>query len=65
VHSSAEHVRKQLRAEVGKFPPLPWLFAAVFLLLPLAMTALVAPRIAGALVLVHAAALLLFARFDR
>lgn len=58
-------LRKQLQAEIGKFPPVPWLFAAVFLLLPLAMTARVAPGIAAALALLHVAALLLFARLDR
>jgi hypothetical protein len=58
-------LRKQLHAEVGKFPPVPWLFAAVFLLLPLVMTALVAPRIAAALVLLQVAALLLYSRLDR
>jgi hypothetical protein len=58
-------LRKQLRAEMGKFPPVPWLFAAVFLLLPLLLTALVAPKIAAALVAVYAGAIVLFARFDR
>jgi len=58
-------LRKQLRAEMGKFPPVPWLFAAVFLLLPLLMTAAVAPQVAAALVAVYAAAVVLFARFDR
>jgi hypothetical protein len=58
-------LRKQLRAEMGKFPPVPWLFAAAFLLLPLLMTAAVAPTVAAVLVAVHAAALVLFARFDR
>ena len=58
-------LRRNLQAEMGKFPPVPWLFAAVFLLLPLALTARVAPGIAAAIVLLHAAALLLFARLDR
>ena len=58
-------LRKQLRAEMGKFPPVPWLFAAVFLFLPLLATALVAPKIAAALVAVYAGAIVLFARFDR
>ena len=58
-------LRKNLHAEMGKFPPVPWLFAALFLFLPLLLTALVAPKIAAALVAVYAAALVLFARFDR
>jgi len=58
-------LRKNLRAEMGKFPPVPWLFAAAFLLLPLLMTAAVVPKVAAALVAVYAAAIVLFARFDR
>lgn len=58
-------LRRNLRTEMGKFPPVPWLLAAVFLLLPLALTARVAPGIAAAIVLLHAAVLLLFARLDR
>jgi hypothetical protein len=58
-------LRKNLRAEIGKFPPVPWLFAAVFVLLPLALTAAVAPKIAAAVVVVDVAAFILFARLDR
>lgn len=58
-------LRKQLHAEMGKFPQVPWAFTAGFLLLPLALTALVAPKIAAAAVLLHAAALVLYARLDR
>jgi hypothetical protein len=58
-------LRKQLHADLGKLPAIPWLFAAVFLLLPLLMTAAVAPKLAAALVLVYAGAVVLFARLDR
>jgi hypothetical protein len=58
-------LRKQLHAEIGRFPAVPWLFAAVFLLAPLLMTALVAPKVAAVLVAVYVGAVVLFARFDR
>jgi hypothetical protein len=58
-------LRKNLQAQMGKFSPVPWLFAAVFLLLPLALTAAVAPKLAAALVLLQVAAFILFARLDR
>ena len=58
-------LRKNLGAEIGKFPPVPWVFAAVFLALPLLLTAAVAPKVAAGLVLAYAAAIILFARFDR
>jgi hypothetical protein len=58
-------LRKNLRAEMGKFPPMPWILAAAFLLLPLLMTAAVVPNVAAALVAVYAAAVVLFARLDR
>jgi len=58
-------LRKNLRAEMGKFPPVPWFFAALFLFLPLLMTAQVAPKIAAALVAAYVGAVVLFARFDR
>ena len=58
-------LRKQLHAEMGKFPPMPWLLVAAFLALPLLMTAAVVPTVAAVLVAVYAAAVVLFARFDR
>jgi len=57
-------LRKNLRAQMGKFPPVPWIFAAAFLLAPLLMTAAVLPKIAVALVAVYAGAIVLFARLD-
>jgi hypothetical protein len=58
-------LRKKLKIDMGKFPPIPWLYAGVFLLLPLLATAAVMLPVAAAIVLLHAAALLAFARLDR
>jgi hypothetical protein len=58
-------LRKNLGAEIGKFPPVPWVFAGAFVLLPLAFTAAAAPKLAAGLVAAYAAAVVLFARFDR
>jgi hypothetical protein len=58
-------LRINLGAEVGKFPPVPWVFAAAFILLPLLLTSAAAPKLAAALVAAYAAAIVLFARFDR
>jgi hypothetical protein len=58
-------LRKNLRAEVGKFPPVPWVFAAAFVLLPLLLTAAAAPALAAGLVDAYAVAIVLFARLDR
>ena len=57
-------LRKNLRAEIGKFPALPWIFVVVFVLLPLAATASVFPKVALALVAVHFIAVLAYARID-
>ena len=58
-------LRKNLGAEIGTFPPVPWVFAAVFLVLPLLLTAAVAPKVAAGLVAAYAVAIVLFARIDR
>lgn len=57
-------LRKNLKADLGKFPALPWIFVAVFLLLPLLATASVFPKVALGLVAVHALAVLGYARID-
>jgi hypothetical protein len=57
-------LRKNLRAEIGKFPALPWIFVAVFVLLPLFATASVFPKVVLGLVAVHVAAILAYARID-
>ena len=62
---AARWLRKNLGAEIGKFPRIPWLLVALFLAVPLALTAQVAPLLAAAAGAVHVAALLAFARIDR
>lgn len=57
-------LRKHLKAQIGKFAPLPWLLVALFLLLPLAATASVFPKVALGLAAAYAAAVILFARID-
>jgi len=57
-------LRRHLKAQMGKFPPLPWLLVAVFLLLPLAATASVFPKVALGLAAAYAAAVILYARID-
>ena len=57
-------LRDRLRADLGGMPLIPWSFAAVFVLLPLIMLALLSAKVAAALVLIHVAAPILFARFD-
>ncbi len=58
-------LRKKLGAEVGKFPPVPWVFAAAFILLPLLLMAAAAPQLALGLVAAYAVAIVVFARLDR
>ena len=62
---AARWLRKNLGAEVGKFPPVPWVFAAAFILLPLLLTAAASAKLAAGLVAAYAVAIVLFARFDR
>jgi hypothetical protein len=62
---AAAWIAKNLRAEMGAAPRVPWLFAAVLLLGPLAMLMAVSAKAAIALVLLHVFAPILYARFDR
>jgi hypothetical protein len=57
-------LRKHLKAQMGRFAPVPWLLAAVFLLLPLAATASVFPKVALGLLAACVVAVILFARID-
>jgi hypothetical protein len=57
-------LRKHLRAQMGKFPPVPWILATVFLLLPLLATASVFPKVAIGLAAAYVLAVILFARID-
>ena len=56
---------RDLGADMGSFPPVPWGLAAIFLLAPLAMLALVAAKLALALIVAHILVPILYARFDR
>jgi hypothetical protein len=58
-------MRKKLGVDFGRLPRVPWLHAAVFVALPLAMLASVAPAIVALLLALLAAAPLAFARLDR
>jgi hypothetical protein len=62
---AAAWIAKNLRAEMGVAPRVPWIFAAAFLAAPLAMLAAVSAKAAVALVLLHVLAPIVYARFDR
>lgn len=55
----------KLGIDMGSMPPVPWVLAAIFLVLPMVMVWLVSPKFALILVLLHIAAPLAFARLDR
>lgn len=57
-------LKSRLRADIGSAPPIPWGLAAVFVLLPLVMLALLSVKVALALIVLQVAAPILFARFD-
>lgn len=61
----AAWVRKNLRAELGAPPPVPWEFVAIFLAVPLVILLAVSWKVAAALVLAQLAAPVVFARLDR
>jgi hypothetical protein len=50
---------------VGSVPPVPWVLAAIFLLLPLAMLAMVVPWLGMLLIVLLVAAPVAYARVDR
>lgn len=56
---------KNLRAELGAPPAVPWDFAAVFLALPWLILLVVSSQIAVLLVVLHLVAVVAFARLDR
>jgi hypothetical protein len=62
---AAAWLSKKLRADMGAAPPVPWLLAAVFLLAPLVVLALVSAKAAAGLAVLHLAAPIFYARFDR
>lgn len=56
---------RNLGVDMGSFPPVPWGLAAIFLFAPLAMLALVAAKLALALIVLLVLAPILYARLDR
>ena len=58
-------IRKKLGTDLGRPPRVPWLFAAVFVALPLAMLASIVPAMAAILLALLLAAPVAFARLDR
>ena len=46
-------------------PPVPWLLAAIFILLPLAALVMAAPKLAVAVIVLQILAPVAFARLDR
>jgi hypothetical protein len=61
----ARWVARNLRAELGVPPPVPWDLAAVFLALPVLILVAVSWQIAAALGVLYAAAVVAYARLDR
>lgn len=51
--------------DMGSMPRVPWVLAGLFIVLPLAMLWLVAPKLALGLVVLHIAAPIVFARLDK
>jgi hypothetical protein len=58
-------IRRKLRADLGKAPPVPWLLAALFVIAPLALLAGEAPAMALILIALLALAPIVYARLDR
>jgi hypothetical protein len=54
-----------LRSALEQFPPVPWLFGAIFVGVPLLIAALVSPAAAAVLVTAALATPILYALFDR
>lgn len=51
--------------DLGSMPPVPWVLAALFIVLPFTMLWLVSPNLALGLVVLHVAAPLVYARLDQ
>jgi hypothetical protein len=51
--------------DIGAMPPVPWVLAAIFLVVPLAMLFSVVPQLAAALIALQILAPFAFARLDR
>jgi len=61
----AAWIEKQLDADLGAMPPVPWLLAAIFVLAPLVALVLAAPKLAIAVIALQILAPIAFARLDR
>jgi hypothetical protein len=61
----AAWLMRKFGVDMGSPPPVPWVLAAIFLVLPMAMLVMVAPKIGLVLILLLMLAPILFARFDR
>jgi hypothetical protein len=60
----ARWLMQKLSVDMGSLPPVPWVLAAIFLFLPLAMLVMVAPKLGLALILLQVLAPILYARLD-
>jgi hypothetical protein len=61
----AAWTERKLGAKLGRMPSVPWVLAAIFVFLPLALLTQLAPKSAALLIVVLVAAPILYARFDR
>lgn len=62
---AASWLSRRLGMDMGTFPPVPWILAAVFLFVPLAMLAFFASNVALILIGLGILVPILYARFDR
>lgn len=61
----ARWVKRKLRADLGKAPRVPWLLAALFVVVPLILLAEHAPGAAVPLIVLLIASPIVYARFER
>lgn len=61
----ARWLRRKLRTDLGKAPHIPWLLAAVFVVIPLALLVGEAPGVALPIIVLLVAAPIAYARFER
>jgi hypothetical protein len=64
-HKAMRWIRKKLRADLGRPPRVPWLYAAVFVAVPFAVLLNLVPVIGTILLALLVAAPFAFARLDR
>jgi len=60
----ARWLKRKLGVDLGRAPRVPWLLAALFVVVPLAMLVRMAPGVAVPLIALLVAAPILYARFD-